>query len=528
MYLKEIEVTNFRGLESLKIELRSNMILIGENSWGRLSLLDALSLIFNPNGELYQFAQTDLHKPIKSGSELREVDRCSILFIFSESYPGESTHKHYHCYKPFMISHADTFARLTLSVIGERKNDKVVTHYQFLNDENKQHHHTDVEECVKQLILQHPVFRFRDARLQTQQYQLQSIKNHRRTEMSSTKLLQELRATTQLLQHYFLENHQIDSHSQVMTNSEQLWLKTKGLISRLQQEKSGKLAKAVLLYLSSVFIEEGSVRYPKQAQPIIILEDLEARLHPRMAAIVWKLATQLPIQRITTTNAVEVLAHGKLEHICRMVRYEHHTQAYQIERNSFKEEYLRRINFHIHYNRNLALFSRTWLLVEGETEVWILSEVAKLLNVDLAMEGIRIVEYAQAGLKPLVRYCQKMGIAWYVLADGDQAGQKYSEQGNELRIAGEHRNNHVMTLPKKDIEHFIYNQGYEDIYLELANWGKEYKIVQSQVIRRAIEKNSKPEVAVAIAQAMEQRGDEGIPLLFKTLFADVLALTHRV
>lgn len=64
-----------------------------------------------------------------------------------------------------------------------------------------------------------------------------------------------------------------------------------------------------------------------------------------------------------------------------------------------------------------------WILVEGESEVWILSELAKLLEINLEMEGIRIVEFAQSGLKPLLKYVQAMGIQWYVLTDGDEAGK---------------------------------------------------------------------------------------------------------
>lgn len=33
MYLKQVEAVGFRGLNRLSLQLRSNMVLIGENAW---------------------------------------------------------------------------------------------------------------------------------------------------------------------------------------------------------------------------------------------------------------------------------------------------------------------------------------------------------------------------------------------------------------------------------------------------------------------------------------------------------------
>lgn len=47
MYLRQLEIMGFRGINRLSIHLRPNMLLIGENAWGKSSLLAALSLILN-------------------------------------------------------------------------------------------------------------------------------------------------------------------------------------------------------------------------------------------------------------------------------------------------------------------------------------------------------------------------------------------------------------------------------------------------------------------------------------------------
>ena len=54
MYLRNIDIVGFRGINRLSMTLRPNMVLIGENAWGKSSLLDALSLIFNVEQKRYQ------------------------------------------------------------------------------------------------------------------------------------------------------------------------------------------------------------------------------------------------------------------------------------------------------------------------------------------------------------------------------------------------------------------------------------------------------------------------------------------
>nr|VXZ86634.1 Uncharacterised protein [Klebsiella pneumoniae] len=34
-----------------------------------------------------------------------------------------------------------------------------------------------------------------------------------------------------------------------------------------------------------------------------------------------------------------------------------------------------------------------------------------------------MIEFAQSGLKPLIKFARRMGIQWHVLVDGDEAGK---------------------------------------------------------------------------------------------------------
>ena len=319
------------------------------------------------------------------------------------------------------------------------------------------------------------------------------------------EIIQELQAVEQLLQYYFIDRQ---GRYYLSQDSSLLWERAKTLCDKLQKDESKQLQKRLVDSISSLFIAQMPQLSGKQFQPILLLEDVAERLHPRIASIVWELSNYLPIQRILTTNSVELLSQADLRSVCRLVRYTDRTKAYQLSRHDLGKEDLRRLSFHIHHNRSLALFSRTWILVEGETEVWILSELARLLGINLATEGIRIVEFAQSGLRPLIKYAN-------------------AETVKSMLLEDEHPSQRLTVLPRIDIENFFYSEGFENVFIRLARWQVQNNFFpMRKIIQRAIQHSSKPDLAIAISLEIEQRGNQSIPLLFKRLFSKVLNLTR--
>ena len=55
MYLEHIEISGFRGINQLAIKLQQTTALIGENAWGKTSLLRALWCLLGQGVVPYQF-----------------------------------------------------------------------------------------------------------------------------------------------------------------------------------------------------------------------------------------------------------------------------------------------------------------------------------------------------------------------------------------------------------------------------------------------------------------------------------------
>ncbi|MCK7579538.1 MAG: hypothetical protein MZV65_30070 [Chromatiales bacterium] len=88
-----------------------------------------------------------------------------------------------------------------------------------------------------------------------------------------------------------------------------------------------------------------------------------------------------------------------------------------------------------------------WILVEGETDVIILSGAARVLGIDLEQAAVRIVDYAQSDLSIFIATADTLGIYWHVFSDGDKQGADHvkkairalrkSREGNAYHAAAQ-------------------------------------------------------------------------------------------
>lgn len=187
----------------------------------------------------------------------------------------------------------------------------------------------------------------------------------------------------------------------------------------------------------------------------------------------------------------------------------------------------RRIAFHIRFNRASSLFARCWLLVEGETEVWVMNELARQCGHHFDAEGVKVIEFAQSGLRPLIKFARRMGIEWHVLVDGDDAGKKYAATVRGLLDNDRDRErDHLTALPALDMEHFMYRQGFSDVFHRVAQLPENVPMNLRRIITKAIHRSSKPDLAIEVALEAGRRGVDAVPPLLRKMFSRVLWLAR--
>ena len=194
----------------------------------------------------------------------------------------------------------------------------------------------------------------------------------------------------------------------------------------------------------------------------------------------------------------------------------------QTQRYSVDE--LRRLTFHLRLNRSSSFFARCWVLVEGETEAWLVPEFALISGVEFPVEGIRAIEFAQSGLPPLLKLADDLGIGWVLLVDGDSAGQGYARTARAHQEATGAADGAVIVLPAKDIERYLFRSGYADVIAKAS--GVRGRGDEGHLIHAALERISKPGLALEILAVADERGPDGVPPVLRDVAETALRIAR--
>ncbi len=548
MLLERVEIVGFRGINRLSLMLEQNNVLIGENAWGKSSLLDALTLLLSPEFDLYHFVRDDFWFP--PGDIQGREHHLHIILTFRETEPGRHRVRRFRplqrCWVPCDDGYHQVFYRLE----GElAEDDSVMTLRSFIDGEGEALVLEEIDELARHLVRLMPVLRLRDARFMRRihngtvphspqieitarqlDFLSRELVSHPQN-LSDGQIRQGLSAMVQLLEHYFAEQSSAQTRHRLMrrrSHDEQRSWRYLDIINRMIDKPGGRSHRVILLGLFATLLQaKGTVRLDRDARPLLLIEDPETRLHPIMLSVAWHLLNLLPLQRVTTTNSGELLSLTPVEQVCRLVRESTRVSAWRLGPGGMNAEESRRIAFHIRFNRASSLFARCWLLVEGETETWVINELARQCGHHFDAEGVKVIEFAQSGLKPLIKFARRMGIQWHVLVDGDEAGKKYAATVRGLlNNDRELERDHLTSLPALDMEHFMYRQGFDDVYHRVAQIPDNVPMNMRRVITKAIHRSSKPDLAIEVAMEAGRRGVDAVPTLLKKMFSRVLWLAR--
>ncbi len=532
MLLKQIEIRNFRGIAFLSLSFRQISLLIGENAWGKSSLLDALTLMMSPAAGSAPLTESDFFRP----QDDEPAESCLIELTFGPVSPDGSLPASLAALLP-----ADSAARgLRFSFSACRTAQGIAQDFSFPD-------HPDLKESAVYQLIQsvrtlYPVLRLRDARFsppgtaganqeegsQPSERTLTGAAQEMDALQGEEVLQQALTLLCRLSGHYFhiRAGGALSGLPVSGEKNDLLWQQLNALNRKLAKTARSDRAPVLRALLMLLAGTPSAGNIPDDARPLILLEDPETRLHPMMLSMVWQFLSLLPAQKVVTTNSSDLVSMVPLESIYRLDRYQQITRCWHIPDEGMSRDELRKVTFHIQVNRPTALFARCWLLVEGETEVWLINELARQTGFSLASEGIRVVEFAQSGLKPLLRFAAHMGIRWHVLTDGDEAGAKYAAIATSYLTERQTERHHLTRFPAADIEHYFYRNGFAEVYRQVAQLPEQGPGGMKRVITRAIQLSSKPSLAIAVANEVAERGSESIPRLLRKMMGRVRGLAR--
>ena len=533
MFIEQIDIKGFRGIKQLSLRLNAkSSVLIGENQWGKSSLISALKLLTLDN-KFYQFVNSDFYYDKDDGNHI------SINVVYCESYATQLTEQ---AYQPLTAvsyrSPADNLYRITYQINAKKNGDTIITEHNLLNEHGETLNLDNPKLLIAILINLNPVMPLKNSvnakdlpvtNEPLSQYFIEQLSDQLKAhsaQLSQDELNRGLLAARSLLEYYFVDSQKRFNYKQLVQKSNpktEDWNSLERINNVLDDLDNDYLRTALLGIFGSIVNAKGDNPLSHSSVPILVLEEPESQLHPIILSVGFRLLKNLPTQKIITSNSSDLVSLFPLESINRLIRQPDQIVSKYIAPHSLSVGDSRRILFHVLYRRPTALFARCWLLVEGETEVWLLRELAEQSGYHLSSEGIQLLEFAQCGLKPLIHYANKMGIRWYVITDGDMAGKKYAETVQSQCATGENLNDYITVLPARDIENFLFKHGFSHVY-KLAAYNTVAHIDMSvpKIIQKAIHKSSKPDLAIAVCDDAKARGITAIPRLLTDTFAKLV------
>jgi putative ATP-dependent endonuclease of OLD family len=536
MRLSQARIRNYRGIRDARIDFDDLVVFIGENGCGKSSLLNALEACLGrkaPSGA-FEFQSKDIYY---NETRMQKADSISIQLSFEETEPNRAA-----LLEPLRAARLtadDGLLNFQLKVEAYPANGGFETTWKV----GRKGHWSQNPEVLQAVREACPMVRIRcrgtplltTVELEASEPLTEQIREAFRSVMESKSPPPELLEAAILHLHEFLKKFEgLNGHTESETLRSRLDAPMKSpseigwLVRHLRASGVQSLA---LLAVASIFIEaRGPGPLSEGSFPIITLEDPEVHLHPLVSRTVWSLLDPLEAQKVITTNSSDLLSAAPLSSIRRMVRRSDDglLTVYRPRLEHFDSRSLRRATYHVRVRNGSSLFMRVWLLVEGESEFWLLNEVARVCGYDLAHEGVTCVEFAQSGLEDLVKLAASLGIGWHILCDGDRAGQRYRETAERLLTLG---GGHIFQIREKDLEHCLWKSGFEGVYRRAAGPLKKRRRSsegRKQVIKRAVRARSKPHLALEVAEEMHSKGPKYAPPQLRKLIENVVTHARRL
>ena len=113
MLLRRVEIENFRGLRSAVLDFDPTTALIGENSAGKTTLLDAIAICLSGRDDRARLEVRDFHQSGDSAPS----ERLSITLTFEE-VAGEWREHAYAAFVPFVSTDPAGRRSMRFEVVG--------------------------------------------------------------------------------------------------------------------------------------------------------------------------------------------------------------------------------------------------------------------------------------------------------------------------------------------------------------------------------------------------------------------------
>lgn len=571
MKLTDVRIENFRGIRSLHLPLDDLTVLIGENNTGKSTVLEAIRLVLTRGfgvrrgGQLteYDFYLKDVTTTPQTAEPI------SITLHFAEKKEDEWPNTVIQQMSEVIQLHQNGLHHIWLQVKGvyQAENGSLETKWAFLNS-------SGVELALKSATPLNLISRFvplfflsalRDASQEFGQRGqfwsgfLKSIQLPDEEREKIEKMLREVNTSvigsnaglTEVTKRLAEINRLVplDSVDPValeaiptrvfdMVGKIQVQLKSSyGAKLPLHRHGEGTQSLAVLMLFQAFVAANLAEAYEPESTPILALEEPEAHLHPSAIHSLGSFLEKMTGQILVTSHSGDLVSRVPVMALRRLYKQNGETKIGRVESGVFEDRELQAIDYSIRLDRGHYLFSRCWLLVEGESDYHLMPLLFELMGHSQDQVSFSVLEISQVINKgePLIKFAKALGIQWFLMADGDHAGNDYVNRANNHLATGESIADRARALTHADIEHEFWRNGYDGFIENMVTNTHKGQIATEAtgddvkktklLIKAAIKQaGGKPAFAQTLVNEVRQRGADSIPQSIRDIITRVVEL----
>lgn len=555
MKLCHIKIENFRGITHLELELGDTTVLIGENNVGKTAILDAIryalrgvrhrrGCVFNA----YDFHLSD------ANSDPTSVPPISIQLTFHEDHLNGQNQKLLQRLSRAKILQVDDNERNVVILKVGARFDPVAQDYvqdwEFRNLTGNAL--TNVADSTLQTFQNEvPYYYLAALRDATKHFDAKGTfwRPFLKESQLDPKTRAEIECRLREINDQIISSHESFAKVMERLREAQLVISTAGgddLVSvdaiparlfdtlaraqvnlnagtgaKIPVNRHGEgIQSLAVLALFNAYLQAWN-----NGKPIVALEEPESHLHPSAIRALWQLVDSIPGQKIISTHSGDLLSEVPSESVARLSHQSGCTVAKLMKDIPLDDKKRRQFNYHIRRARGELLFARCWILGEGETEVTLLPELARILGKPLERSGIRCIAYRQSDISLFIKVAETMGIRWVALTDNDSQGKSDQEK---VRTTLESRSESevLFIMPEDNIEQHLCESGFTHVYESFLTSESTAKIKVDRAdpeyhrqLTKVVEKHKIPAVHKVIEEV--QNGASVPPLLEKTIDAAI-------
>ncbi len=571
MKLKEIKIENFRGIRSILLPLDDLTVLIGENNTGKSTVLEAIRLMLTRSFGVRRdarFTEYDFH--LKDAAAAPQTAApISITLHFAEEQHDEWPEAIIQQMDPASQLDAKGLYHIWLRAEGTFNpgTGSFETRLTFLN--------TNGAELVLKnatplnLITRFvPIFFLSALRDASQEFGqrgqfwsgfLKSIQLPDDQRQKIEEMLQEVNTSILSANAGLTEVTKkiadagrlvpLDSADPValeaiptrvfdMVGKIQVHLKSSyGVKLPLHRHGEGTQSLAVLMLFQAFAAANLAEAYAPESTPLLALEEPEAHLHPSAIRYLGSFLETMTGQILVSSHSGDLISRVPVMSLRRLYKHNGETKVGRVESGVFTDRELQAVNYNICLARGHYLFSRSWLLVEGESDFHLMPLLFELMGHPQDQVSFSVLEVSQVIDKgePLIKFAKALGIQWFLMADGDHAGNDYVNRANNHRATGESLTDRARALTHADIEHEFWHNGYSGFIENMVTSTRKRQIQteaagddvkQTKLLIKAAIKQAggKPAFAQAMVNEVRQRGAASIPQTIREIITRVVQL----